>query len=121
MKSPLILGLALLSFCRSCSSAGRMSPVANQVVAQREVQAVVTEPVKDHYGDQAEKVSLTQLDKAGETTEAAERKIIRNADITIEVPSTTDAQHQVTSIAETHGEFVVTLEATQRERNDQAQ
>jgi hypothetical protein len=98
-----------------------MSPVANQVVAQREVQAVATEPVKDHYGDQTEKVSLTQLDKAGETTEAAERKIIRNADITIEVPSTTDAQHQVTSIAETHGGFIVTSEAKQRESNDPAQ
>ncbi|MEN3326869.1 MAG: hypothetical protein V7638_1676 [Acidobacteriota bacterium] len=121
MKSPLILVLALLSFSLSCSSAGRMSPVANQVVAQREVQAVATEPVKDHYGDQTEKVSLTQLDKAGETTEAAERKIIRNADITIEVPSTTDAQHQVTSIAETHGGFIVTSEAKQRESNDPAQ
>ena len=121
MKSPIILVLALLSFSLSCSSAGRMSPVAEQVVAKREGQAVATEPVKDHFGDQTEKVTLTQLDKSGETTEAADRKIIRNAEITIEVPSTTDAQHQVTSIAETHGGFVVTSEAKQRESNDPAQ
>jgi Domain of unknown function (DUF4349) len=120
MKSPIILVLALLSFSLSCSSAARMSPVADKAVAQGE-QAVATEPVKDHYGDQTEKVALTQLDKAGETTEAADRKIIRNAEITIEVPSTTDAQHQVTSIAETHGGFVVTSEAKQRESNDPAQ
>jgi hypothetical protein len=68
-----------------------------------------------------EKVSLNDVDKEASTAEAAERKIIRNADITIEVPSTTDAQHQVTSIAETHGGFVVTSEAKQRESNDPAQ
>ena len=89
---------------------------------KKDVPATATEPVKvDRYADQTEKVSLTQLDKSGETTEAADRKIIRNAEITIEVPSTTDAQHQVTSIAETHGGFVVTSEAKQRESNDPAQ
>jgi len=95
---------------------------ADTVVQKNELQSVATEPVKaDSYADQTEKASLTQLDKAGETTEAADRKIIRNAEITIEVPSTTDAQHQVTSIAETHGGFVVTSEAKQRESNDPAQ
>jgi len=96
---------------------------ATETVAQRnDVPAVTTEPVKtDRSFDVTEKASLTQLDKAGETTEAVDRKIIRNAEITIEVPSTTDAQHQVTSIAETHGGFVVTSEAKQRESNDPAQ
>jgi hypothetical protein len=96
---------------------------STEPVAQRkDVAATAAEPVKvDRYADQTEKVALTQLDKAGETAEAADRKIIRNAEITIEVPSTTDAQHQVTSIAETHGGFVVTSEAKQRESNDPAQ
>jgi len=96
---------------------------ATESVAQRkDVPAVTTEPVKtDRSFDETEKASLTQLDKAGETTEAVDRKIIRNAEITIEVPSTTDAQHEVTSIAETHGGFVVTSEAKQRESNDPAQ
>jgi len=95
---------------------------ADTVAQRKDLQATATEPVKaDSVFDQTEKASLTQLDKAGETTEAADRKIIRNAEITIEVPSTTDAQHQVTSIAETHGGFVVTSEAKQRESNDPAQ
>jgi uncharacterized protein DUF4349 len=120
MKSPIIFLVALLSFSLSCSSAQRMS--ADTVAQRNDLQATATEPVKaDSVFDQTEKASLTQLDKAGETTEAADRKIIRNAEITIEVPSTTDAQHQVTSIAETHGGFVVTSEAKQRESNDPAQ
>jgi hypothetical protein len=120
MKSPLILLAALLSFSLSCSSAQRMSAPQDKVVAQRE--GLTTEPVKtDRFGDQTEKVSLTQLDKSGEAAEAADRKIIRNAEITIEVPSTSDAQHKVTSIAETHGGFIVTSEAKQRESSDPAQ
>jgi hypothetical protein len=68
-----------------------------------------------------QKVSLTEIDKAGSAAEAVERKIIRNADITMEVPSTTDTQHQITSIAESNGGFVVTSEAKQRESVDPAQ
>jgi len=120
MKSPLILLVALLSFSLSCSSAQRMSAAQDEVVAQKE--GLTTEPVKtDRFGDQTEKVALTELDKSSETAETADRKIIRNAEITIEVPSTTDAQHQVTSIAETHGGFIVTSEAKQRESSDPAQ
>ncbi len=122
MKSPIILVLALLSFSLSCSSSPQRIASTETVAQRKDVPATATEPVKAQgYVDQTEKVALTQLDKAGETTEAADRKIIRNAEITIEVPSTTDAQHQVTSIAETHGGFVVTSEAKQRESNDPAQ
>ncbi len=122
MKSLIILLLALVSFSLSCSRAQRAPLADTQAVAQREGRVAQTEPVKtESYGDKSQPVSLTQLDKSGETTEAEDRKIIRNAEITIEVPSTTDAQHQVTSIAETHGGFVVTSEAKQRESNDPAQ
>lgn len=122
MKSPIILLLALLSFSLSCSSASQRMTSTEMVAQKKDVPAAAAEPQKvDRFGDQTEKVALTQLDKAGEITEAADRKIIRNAEITIEVPSTTDAQHQVTSIAETHGGFVVTSEAKQRESNDPAQ
>jgi hypothetical protein len=68
-----------------------------------------------------QKVSLTDVDKAGSTAEAVDRKIIRNAEITMEVASTTDAQHQVASIAEANGGFVVTSESKQRESADPAQ
>jgi len=120
MKSPLILLLALLSFSLSCSSSASRLAGSPQATAQKDMQQVA-EAKTQNYGTQMEKVSLNDVDKEGSTAEAADRKIIRNADITIEVPSTTDAQHQVTSIAETHGGFVVTSEAKQRDSNDPAQ
>jgi hypothetical protein len=67
-----------------------------------------------------QQVSLTQADTAASSAEAADRKIIRNANLTLEVNSTTDAQQKVTSIAESHGGFVVTSEAKQRENTDPA-
>src|SRR5678816_1618979 len=120
MKSPIILLVALLSFSLSCSSSPQR--LAEEKLATQKSQPAVTAlPETEGFVDQTQKVALTQLDKEGETTEAADRKIIRNAEITIEVSSTTDAQHQVTSIAETHGGFVVTSEAKQRESSDPAQ
>lgn len=69
---------------------------------------------------QFKNVSLDQTEKAEETSAAADRKIIRNADLTMEVSSTTDTQHRIASIAESHGGFVVTSEAKQRESTEPA-
>ena len=117
MKSPIILLLALLSFSLSCSRRSRadLAPIASQPAP---VTAETARP--ETYGAQHQKVSLTDVDKAESTAEAAERKIIRNADLTMEVASTTEAQHGVTAIAESHGGFVVTSEAKQRENVDPA-
>ena len=132
MKSPIIFLLALLSFSLSCSSASKLDTTSNVAqesgttaakpfVARDAEQVAKTAPTESHYGSQPQTVSLNNVDKAESTAEAADRKIIRNAEITIEVPSTTDAQHRVTSIAEAHGGFVVTSEAKQRESIDPAQ
>jgi len=122
MKATTILLVALLSFSLSCSRADRSVASAPQ---QQAATQSVAESRAAHFAltdaTKAEKVSLNDVDKAESTAEAADRKIIRNAEITIEVPSTTDAQHRVTSIAEAHGGFVVTSEAKQRESNDPAQ
>ena len=66
------------------------------------------------------KVSLAEGEKAEETSAAFDRKIIRNADLTMEVSSPTDTQHRIVSIAESHGGFVVTSEAKQRESTEPA-
>ena len=126
MKSPIILLLALVSFSLSCGSARnsetaalRADPSAQKVAEQTEAKdAVTTTP---GYTVQQQKVALTEVDKEGSSAEAFERKIIRNAEITMEVSSTTDTQHRVASIAETNGGFVVTSEAKQRENVDPAQ
>lgn len=116
MKGPLIFLFVLLSFSLSCSQ--RM---AETVSARKDMPQTQEAAKTQNYGKEMEKVSLNEVDKEGATAEAADRKIIRNADITIEVSSTVDAQHQVTSIAESHDGFVVTSEAKQRESNDPAQ
>jgi hypothetical protein len=120
MKGPLIFLFALLSFSLSCSSSADRVTSPN-VTAPKDVPPAAEVAKTQKFGIQMEKVSLNDVDKEGSTAEAADRKIIRNADITIEVPSTVDAQHQVTSIAESNGGFVVTSEAKQRESNDPAQ
>jgi Domain of unknown function (DUF4349) len=116
MKGPLIFLFVLLSFSLSCSQ--RM---AETVSARKDMPQTQEAAKTQNYGKEMEKVSLNEVDKEGSTAEAADRKIIRNADITIEVSSTVDAQHQVTSIAESHDGFVATSEAKQREGNDPAQ
>jgi hypothetical protein len=65
-------------------------------------------------------VSLNDAVKSDSTTAAMERKIIRDAELTMEVPSTTETQRAVTSIAESHSGFVVTSEAKQREATEPA-
>lgn len=129
MKSPMILLLALLSFSLSCSRGAADSPrnVSSATASSRNVAEQVEVPAKEsekslaYDNVQQQKVSLTDVDKVGATAEAVERKIIRNAEITIEVGSTTDTQHKITSIAEANGGFVVTSEAKQRENVDPAQ
>jgi hypothetical protein len=75
-------------------------------------------PTAGTSGVMADKVSY---DASKAETGVVDRKIIRNADITIEVDSTSEAQHRVTSIAEARGGFVVTSEAKQRQSVDPAQ
>ena len=69
---------------------------------------------KEEVAGLTQPVSLQQADAATTVAYAAERKIIRNANLTIEVNSPPETQRKIASIAETHQGFVVTSEATQR-------
>jgi len=121
MKSPIILLIVLFSFTLSCSSRSELQGTSAPM-PQAQADAVAKEQQRsDVYAGQTKKVSLSEADKAETIAEAADRKIIRNADITLEVASTTEAQHSVTSIAEARGGFVVTSEALQRKSTDPAQ
>lgn len=65
-------------------------------------------------------VSLNQADAANTAAQATERKIVRNANLTVEVTSPTDSQRKIVSIAESHQGFVVTSESSQRNTEDQS-
>ena len=67
-----------------------------------------------------QQVSLNQADAATASSQAIERKIIRDANLTIEVASPTESQRKIFSVAESHGGFVVTSEMTQQSSDDKS-
>ena len=137
MRSPVWLMLLLLMTLTACNS-GRNAETttASRAVSdgdtagatKREIEGqtanagmvsqVSADAISPAKAIQLEQASLSQPETLASTAEAADRKIIRNANLTIEVNSTTEAQQRVTSIAESHGGFVVTSEAKQREDAD---
>jgi hypothetical protein len=67
-----------------------------------------------------QQVSLNQADAATASSQAIERKIIRDANLTIEVASPVESQRKIFSVAESHGGFVVTSEMTQQASDDKS-
>lgn len=135
MKSPITLFVlsVLILGSVSCASDGSNAPagiptaetnkgrVAETSAATESQLTAKSAALKQQDGTvQFKNVSLDQTEKAEEISAAADRKIIRDANLTMEVPSTTDTQHRIASIAESHGGFVVTSEAKQRESTEPA-
>jgi hypothetical protein len=123
MKSPkflfLILSLFILAGCgsalrsrsdseerlqtKSTSSEGR---AANSYDDQRLGKGQPAAPAQ---------VSLNQADQSHSIAEAMDRKILRDANLTLEVETPADVQRKISSIAESVGGFVVTSESKQRQ------
>jgi hypothetical protein len=97
------------------SSASINNPVEHrQALAAREMtKTAPAEAVQEN-------VSLNQADSANAASQALERKIIRDGNLTIEVSSPTDSQRKIFSAAESHGGFVVTSEMTQQASDDKS-
>ena len=136
----LLLLIAALLIISGCESGASRHVVANQEAANTNTQA------PNLQGDSAQagqlqarsqtadavsfakqpaqttqaSVSLTQADAANAASQAIERKIIRNANLTIEVASPTESQRKIFSAAESHGGFVVTSEMTQQTSEDKS-
>ena len=67
-----------------------------------------------------EKVSLDEAGASQAAPVATERKIIRNASLTIEVDAPAESQRRIASIAESRGGFVVTSESRQQRSSGDA-
>ena len=125
---PLLL-LTLLSFagCYAARSPGDRSvhePASADTASQRAATYSVSEKAstsKEQLGTEFQKVSLNQVDQAQSMAEAMNRKIIRNAELSLEVSDPAQGQRKITSIAETLGGFVVTSESKQTEGQDPSQ
>ncbi|HEY0349893.1 MAG TPA: DUF4349 domain-containing protein [Pyrinomonadaceae bacterium] len=116
----LVLGASLLSFsaCEHAALRSDKSEIASQSQLKENEQLLRSQDsIKKEFGS-AQPVSLKDADAANIASQALERKIIRNAALTVEVTSPGDSQHKIVSIAESHQGFVVTSEATQRASED---
>jgi hypothetical protein len=112
----LLLSLVLLSLAGCAGRQRTLLSEPTSVTSKTESQARNTSGLSDSITKQ--QASLDQADAANRASQAIERKIIRNANLTIEVPSPADSQRNISSIAESHQGFVVTSEATQRATDD---
>src|SRR5690348_14503233 len=109
-----------LSLCLAGCSASKLTDQNGQIAASTQQAKVETDRSVAKESSKSDAYHPTQLEQTVSLESAVDRKIIRDANLTIEVNSTTQAQQQVTSIAESNGGFVVTSEAKQRENADPA-
>jgi uncharacterized protein YcfL len=143
MKSPkflfLILSLFMLAGCdsiRHSEPAARKSVVLTQSESREPTLSAPSAKtnkvgvVNDSYDEKPmaraqnsgmQQVSLNQADQSQSMAEAMNRKIIRNADLTLEAAAPLEAQRKITLIAELLGGFVVTSESKQRQTEDAKQ
>ncbi len=126
MKSPkflfFILPLFLLAGCdsglRSRSEQFRVNEDTKSAPSETFIgDATRTSSAKQQQPTTAQ-VSLNQAGQSQSIAEAMDRKILRDAELTLEVGVPADVQRRITSIAETLGGFVVTSESKQRQTGD---
>lgn len=110
--STLFLLAVMLGQLGCYRSKSELSAVSNE-----DRTSVPQQEVKEHT---VQPVSLTAADSAETVAAAADRKIIKNADLILEVTSPNDVQGAISSIAASNGGFVVTSETKQIENADPA-
>ncbi|SRR6266498_4165102 len=108
--------LLILSGCGN--RAQRPEQLRTKPQSESEIQQQSQAKVSDLNKAATTSVSFNQANAANEASQAIERKIIRNANLTVEVASPIESQRQISSIAESHDGFVVTSEMTQQTTED---
>ena len=111
--------LILLCFFSSCSKLDRADSEgsAAKSVPEPHAEAQLAKGQSGPY----QQVSLKQASDSQSMAEAMNRKIIRNAELTLEVTAPQEVQRKISSIAESQGGFVVTSESKQRQIAEGAQ
>jgi hypothetical protein len=109
-----VFSLLLLA---GCDSLQRSAPNSPQAGKSYDSTAKIEESQKTTSEPQVrmQQVSLTQAQDSQSIAEAMNRKILRNAELTLEVSDPGTAQRKITSIAESLGGFVVLSESKQRQ------
>lgn len=120
LLSLVLLGVSGCDNMRSGTSEQSQTHTVKSSDAEPQAAQAKTELTRNQPAATNENVSLNQADAANTVSQAIERKIIRNATLTVEVTSPADNLRKITSIAESHQGFVVTSEATQSTADDKA-
>ena len=121
MKSPKFLFVILSIFILAgCSSGLRSKSEPQSATTSGYLDANNKSLAREETKAPAQ-ISLAQADQPQSIAEAMNRKIIRDAELTIEVEAPADAQRKVSSIAESFGGFVVTSESQIKQLGDAKQ
>lgn len=125
MKSPkflfLILPLFILVGCYSTKRSRLQSEEVRSASRTAPEGFVNDQVLKREQNPAAAQVSLTRADQSQSMAEAMDRKILRDATLTLEVGAPAEAQRKITSIAESLGGFVVTSESKLQQIGDAKQ
>ena len=113
-----LLLLVLLSFS-GCAQLQRSEAPTDRLETAPSAKRASTERTQTTAEEaQIQKVSLSQADQSQSMAEAMNRKIIRNAELYLEIRDPAEGQRKITSIAESLGGFVVTSESKQSDTQD---
>jgi hypothetical protein len=128
-----LLALTLAVSLAGCNRSNRSSESADYATRTSDAVAVADQPQGAGGGGNARAAGETLESQAyvnasvqspagaddaarqAETIVLPERKIIRNAELTIEHDAPAEAQRKISSVAESHGGFVVTSESRQQD------
>jgi Domain of unknown function (DUF4349) len=111
IKSLLLVTLLCCGGCYSARQVAEAPPDRLSQSTSADLRKTASEP-------QLEKVSLNQADQSQSMADAMNRKIIRNAELNLEIRDPAEGQRKITSIAESLGGFVVTSESKQSDTQD---
>jgi hypothetical protein len=110
----LMLALSLITSCAAHKSSDTAATVGKAEPNQPNF-AFDRKSVAEPEAASKSEVSLAQAGQSQTMAEAMDRKILRDANLTLEVSKPEDAQRKITSVAESLGGFVVTSESKQRQ------
>jgi Domain of unknown function (DUF4349) len=122
----LLISVVVVSACdRSPLTARRaepnvdsQAPASLKEIATTKTSAKQSEVNLTPQSPAMQQVSLNQAQHSQSMQEAMNRKILRNADLTLEVSDPASVQRKITSIAESLGGFVVLSESKQQPHDD---
>ena len=120
IASMMVFSGCTLSESPNANLAHESAVPAPATMARAKSESELTSGSVNFASSPTEKISTESLSADQAQTQAAERKVIQNAELTIELDAPEKTQRGIALIAEKHGGFIVTSETKQNPGNAQA-